>query len=85
MYSSSAAETEVILYRPTCPNMAFLCYVAEAYAHLSLSCPDLCKGDAESGMAQFEEMMRQQLESSMHSELEKLLDTTTGPEKEVRS
>uniref|UniRef100_A0A674N0C1 UTP--glucose-1-phosphate uridylyltransferase n=1 Tax=Takifugu rubripes TaxID=31033 RepID=A0A674N0C1_TAKRU len=43
----------------------------------------LCKGDAERGMAQFEEMMRQQLESSMHSELEKLLDTTTGPEKEV--
>ncbi|CAG00304.1 unnamed protein product [Tetraodon nigroviridis] len=34
-------------------------------------------------MAQFQEMMRQQLESSMHSELEKLLDTATGPEREV--
>lgn len=37
VYSSSAAETEVILYRPTCPNMAFT-VVTEAYAHLSL-CP----------------------------------------------
>lgn len=62
----------MLCYRSLCPSF-------------SLSCPDLCKGDAESGMAQFEEMMRQQLESSMHSELEKLLDTTTGPEKEVRS
>lgn len=34
-------------------------------------------------MAQFQEMMRQQLESSMHTELEKLLDTSAGPEKEV--
>uniref|UniRef100_A0A3Q4GU04 UTP--glucose-1-phosphate uridylyltransferase n=1 Tax=Neolamprologus brichardi TaxID=32507 RepID=A0A3Q4GU04_NEOBR len=34
-------------------------------------------------MAQFQEMMRQQLESSMHDELEKLLDTTTGAEREV--
>uniref|UniRef100_A0A8C4FEI9 UTP--glucose-1-phosphate uridylyltransferase n=1 Tax=Dicentrarchus labrax TaxID=13489 RepID=A0A8C4FEI9_DICLA len=35
-------------------------------------------------MAQFQEMMRQQLESSMHTELEKLLDTTTGEaEREV--
>uniref|UniRef100_A0A4W6DUR3 UTP--glucose-1-phosphate uridylyltransferase n=1 Tax=Lates calcarifer TaxID=8187 RepID=A0A4W6DUR3_LATCA len=34
-------------------------------------------------MAQFQEMMRQQLESSMHTELEKLLDTTTGAEREV--
>uniref|UniRef100_A0AAQ6IHD9 UTP--glucose-1-phosphate uridylyltransferase n=1 Tax=Anabas testudineus TaxID=64144 RepID=A0AAQ6IHD9_ANATE len=35
------------------------------------------------GMAQFQEMMRQQLESSMHTELEKLLNTVTGAEKEV--
>uniref|UniRef100_H3BYT3 UTP--glucose-1-phosphate uridylyltransferase n=1 Tax=Tetraodon nigroviridis TaxID=99883 RepID=H3BYT3_TETNG len=49
----------------------------------SLSCPGLGKGDTERGMAQFQEMMRQQLESSMHSELEKLLDTATGPEREV--
>lgn len=35
-------------------------------------------------MAQFQEMMRQQLESSMHTELELLLGTTTGAEKEVR-
>lgn len=34
-------------------------------------------------MAQFQEMMRQQLESSMQTELEKLLDTSTGSEKEV--
>lgn len=59
-------------YRSVCPSF-------------SLSCPDRCKGDGESRMAQFEEVMRQQLESSMHSELEKLLDTATGPEKEVRS
>lgn len=38
---------------------------------------------ANGGMAQFQEMMRQQLESSMHDELEKLLDTTTGAEREV--
>uniref|UniRef100_A0A672GPY6 UTP--glucose-1-phosphate uridylyltransferase n=1 Tax=Salarias fasciatus TaxID=181472 RepID=A0A672GPY6_SALFA len=43
----------------------------------------LCKQVANGGMAQFQEMMRQQLESSMHAELEKLLDTTTGPEREV--
>lgn len=36
-------------------------------------------------MAQFQEMMRQQLESSMHTELEKLLGTSTGAEKEVQS
>uniref|UniRef100_A0A8C4FDZ4 UTP--glucose-1-phosphate uridylyltransferase n=1 Tax=Dicentrarchus labrax TaxID=13489 RepID=A0A8C4FDZ4_DICLA len=42
------------------------------------------KGVAKGGMAQFQEMMRQQLESSMHTELEKLLDTTTGEaEREV--
>lgn len=50
----------------------------------SLSRPGLGKGDSERGMAQFQEMMRQQLESSMHSELEKLLNTATGPEREVR-
>jgi len=36
------------------------------------------------GMAQFQEVMRQQLESSMHVELEKLLSTVKGPEAEVR-
>uniref|UniRef100_A0A669BB34 UTP--glucose-1-phosphate uridylyltransferase n=1 Tax=Oreochromis niloticus TaxID=8128 RepID=A0A669BB34_ORENI len=41
------------------------------------------KSVANGGMAQFQEMMRQQLESSMHDELEKLLDTTTGAEREV--
>ncbi|KAG8000329.1 UTP--glucose-1-phosphate uridylyltransferase [Nibea albiflora] len=34
-------------------------------------------------MAEFQEMMRQQLESSMHTELEKLLDTSTGAEREA--
>ncbi|XP_064817926.1 UTP--glucose-1-phosphate uridylyltransferase-like, partial [Oncorhynchus masou masou] len=34
-------------------------------------------------MAQFQEEMRQQLETSMHAELEKLLDTATGVDKEV--
>ncbi|CAL9687867.1 unnamed protein product [Knipowitschia caucasica] len=34
-------------------------------------------------MAQFQEMMRQQLESSMHTELGKLLDTSLEPEKEA--
>lgn len=50
-----------------------------------LACPGLSKGVAKGGMAQFQEMMRQQLESSMHTELEKLLDTTTGTEREVYS
>lgn len=45
--------------------------------------PGLRKGAVEERMAQFQEMMRQQLESSMHTELEKLLDTSAGPEKEV--
>lgn len=47
-------------------------------------CPGLSKGVVEERMAQFQEMMRQQLESSMQTELEKLLDTSTGSEKEVR-
>ncbi|KAI4812896.1 hypothetical protein KUCAC02_024258 [Chaenocephalus aceratus] len=34
-------------------------------------------------MAQFQEMMRQQLESSMNAELEKLLDSTEGSDREV--
>lgn len=46
--------------------------------------PGLRKGAVEERMAQFQEMMRQQLESSMHTELEKLLDTSAGPEKEVQ-
>lgn len=36
------------------------------------------------GMAQFQEVMRQQLESSMHVELEKLLSTAKGADAEVR-
>lgn len=57
----------------------------KTFSHIfhHLACPGLSKGGAEKGMAQFQEMMRQQLESSMHTELEKLLDTTTGTEKEV--
>lgn len=43
----------------------------------------LTKGLANGGMAEFQEVMRQQLESSMHTELEMLLDTATGAEKEV--
>ncbi|XP_077438805.1 UDP-glucose pyrophosphorylase 2b isoform X3 [Vanacampus margaritifer] len=34
-------------------------------------------------MSHFQEMMRQQLESSIHSEMEKLLDTTSGAEREA--
>ncbi|XP_015244921.1 PREDICTED: UTP--glucose-1-phosphate uridylyltransferase-like isoform X2 [Cyprinodon variegatus] len=34
-------------------------------------------------MAQFQEMMRQQLESSMDAELEKLVDTVTGADRDV--
>ncbi|KAK2921622.1 hypothetical protein Q8A73_001107 [Channa argus] len=41
------------------------------------------EGVLRGGMAQFQEMMRQQLESSMHTELKKLLDTVTGVEREV--
>ncbi|XP_029555121.1 UTP--glucose-1-phosphate uridylyltransferase [Salmo trutta] len=43
----------------------------------------LSKGVPNGGMAQFQEVMRQQLETSMHAELEKLLDTATGVDKEV--
>ncbi|XP_006784029.1 UDP-glucose pyrophosphorylase 2b [Neolamprologus brichardi] len=50
---------------------------------MALYVEGLSKGVANGGMAQFQEMMRQQLESSMHDELEKLLDTTTGAEREV--
>ncbi|XP_054885265.1 UDP-glucose pyrophosphorylase 2b isoform X1 [Poeciliopsis prolifica] len=35
------------------------------------------------GMAQFQEMMRQQLESSMDAELEKLVNTVTGADRDV--
>ncbi|GAA6076859.1 UDP-glucose pyrophosphorylase 2b isoform X1, partial [Tachysurus ichikawai] len=36
----------------------------------------------DSFMAQFQEVMRQQLESSMHAELEKLLSTAKGADAE---
>ncbi|TKS86029.1 UTP--glucose-1-phosphate uridylyltransferase [Collichthys lucidus] len=49
---------------------------------MALYVEGLSKGVADRGMAQFQEMMRQQLESSMHTELEKLLDTSTGAERE---
>ena len=35
-------------------------------------------------MAEFEEVMQQQLETSLHSELENLLSTADGAEAEVR-
>ncbi|MEQ2214532.1 hypothetical protein XENOCAPTIV_011119 [Xenoophorus captivus] len=38
---------------------------------------------AHKGMAQFQEMMRQQLESSMDTELEKLVDTVSGTDRDV--
>lgn len=50
---------------------------------MALYLEGLSKGAPDKNMAQFQEMMRQQLESSMHSELGKLLDTSTGPEREV--
>ncbi|TNN37175.1 UTP--glucose-1-phosphate uridylyltransferase [Liparis tanakae] len=50
---------------------------------MALYVEGLSKGVANGGMAQFQEMMRQQLESSMHAELEKLLDTAEGAEQEV--
>lgn len=61
-----------------------VCGGSSSSSSSSLSRPGLGNGDADRGMAQFQEMMRQQLESSMHSELEKLLATAAGPEKEVR-
>lgn len=63
-------------------NMSQQCKTLSPIFHF-LACPGLSKGVPDVGMAQFQEMMRQQLESSMHTELEKLLDTTTGTEKEV--
>lgn len=56
-----------------------------AVKNASVSCPGLSKGVVNGGMAQFQEVMRQQLESSMHTELEKLLDTASGAEKEVHT
>lgn len=44
----------------------------------------LCEESAHRGMAQFQEIMRQQLEGSMQAELQKLLGTASGSEKEVR-
>lgn len=44
----------------------------------------LTNGLANGVMAQFQEMMRQQLETLMYTELEKLLDNTTEAEKEVQ-
>ncbi|CAG6016474.1 unnamed protein product [Menidia menidia] len=49
---------------------------------MALYVEGLCRGAPTKGMAQFQEMMRQQLESSMHAELEKLLGSA-GAEKEV--
>ena len=46
---------------------------------------DLRKGGASRGMAQFQEVMVQQLESSMDQELEHLLHTASGAEKEVHT
>uniref|UniRef100_A0A8C7XQC9 Uncharacterized protein n=1 Tax=Oryzias sinensis TaxID=183150 RepID=A0A8C7XQC9_9TELE len=43
---------------------------------------DKKRGKTE-GMAQFQEIMRQQLESSMQAELQKLLGTASGSEEEV--
>lgn len=48
-------------------------------------CADLRKGMLNGGMSHFQEIMRQQLESSIHSEMEKLLGTTAGAEREVTS
>lgn len=87
VYSSSAAvqaKTEAISYYIHVKRWSVCVNCRASPPSSSLSCPGLDKGDTERGMAQFQEMMRQQLESSMHSELEKLLDTATGPEKEVR-
>uniref|UniRef100_A0AAV2JJV3 UTP--glucose-1-phosphate uridylyltransferase n=1 Tax=Knipowitschia caucasica TaxID=637954 RepID=A0AAV2JJV3_KNICA len=50
---------------------------------MTLYVQGLSKGAPNSSMAQFQEMMRQQLESSMHTELGKLLDTSLEPEKEA--
>ncbi|KAK5908810.1 hypothetical protein CgunFtcFv8_016836 [Champsocephalus gunnari] len=50
---------------------------------MALYVEGLNKGAANGGMAQFQEMMRQQLESSMNAELEKLLDSTEGSDREV--
>lgn len=45
--------------------------------------PGLGEESAHRGMAQFQEMMRQQLEGSMYAELQKLLGTASGADKEV--
>lgn len=49
----------------------------DVFAGVSTSVPP------DSSMAQFQEVMRQQLESSMHSELEKLMNTSKGAGAEV--
>ncbi|MFT7807089.1 UTP-glucose-1-phosphate uridylyltransferase isoform X1 [Arapaima gigas] len=44
---------------------------------------DLSKRAHNSGMAEFQELMRKQLEASMHTELEKLVSTAKGTEAEL--
>lgn len=75
------AEVEAFWGSRICYNLSIKPFI---FLFHYLACPGLSKERANGGMAQFQEMMRQQLESSMHTELEKLLDTTTEAEKEVR-
>ncbi|KAI1896905.1 hypothetical protein AGOR_G00099680 [Albula goreensis] len=50
---------------------------------MSLFVEGLGKRAPNSGMAEFQEVMRQQLESSMHKELEKLISTVKGADAEI--
>ena len=84
VYSSSAGKNRIHILFSSCEMCNVCVKCRSSPPSSSLSCPGLGKGDTDRGMAQFQEMMRQQLESSMHNELEKLLNTATGPEKEVR-
>ncbi|KAJ8365882.1 hypothetical protein SKAU_G00147130 [Synaphobranchus kaupii] len=50
---------------------------------MSLYVQGLSKSAANSGMAEFQEVMRQELEKSMHDELQKLISTGKGAEAEI--
>lgn len=69
---TAAAETSVT----ECAIMR-LTLCCDVIAGVSTSVPP------DSSMAQFQEVMRQQLECSMHAELEKLLGTAKGADAEV--
>lgn len=57
--------------------------ISSHFCPLTFTPPSLTTDLSKGAMSEFQEQMRQQLESSMHKELEKLGATTKGAEAEV--